>query len=139
MTDLVERLRATADWDDSPWWWDSPEKTFGHDIGSPASLIAEAAEELATLRAIVRDLAAIEPVEENDWGVRGCVLCAGYKVDARAERLGESVPADRRPHADDCVWRRAAEIASRSGKQPPVLATPGDRDRAGGNKDGGGS
>ena len=62
---------------------------------------------------IVRDLAAVEPVEENDWGVEGCALCDGYQVDRRAERRPLPVPAERRPHDESCPWRRAVEWVAR--------------------------
>jgi hypothetical protein len=98
---LVDRLRATADWNDPPWWWDDPSKTFGHDIGSPGSLLDEAAEALAALgdvERIVRDLAAGSVA--IDEGYIYCTLCDGATV------------ADPE-HDPTCPWRRAVEWVAR--------------------------
>lgn len=63
MSDLVERLRAAAEWSDAPWWWDSPDKTFGGEpfkrTDSPASLFGESAEEVEGLRSAVSEVAAL--------------------------------------------------------------------------------
>lgn len=102
VSDLIARLRATEDWDDKPWWWASPEKTFGD--GSPASLLAEAADRLAELESIVRDLAKLsptslqgEPTLHGEWNE--CELC-GERNDTEGQDI------DHRP---GCPWRRAKE------------------------------
>src|SRR5688500_9441033 len=58
--DLVARLRATTEWNDMPWWWDAPEKTFGGD-DSPASLLAEAADQLDMVESIIRKIVRGDP------------------------------------------------------------------------------
>jgi len=83
MSDLPSRLRGAADWDDQPWWWDAPGKTFGPD--SPASLLVEAADVVERQEAILRKLVN-EPAAEHN-GMQWYADLDGGVLDMHLDHL----------------------------------------------------